>query len=101
LRLRSPLPFPAQDIPIQTVSGSHEWALQFRSLINRRKNVDDGALVVELLHSLDALKSEVSTECELFNEAFQLGVYVQKAIDNLRFEHAMFVTNASAGSLLL
>ena len=101
LRLRSPLPFPAQATPVQTVAGSHEWALQFQSLIQRRKNIDNGVLVTELLQSLNKLKNEVTTECALFSEAYQLGVYVQRAIENLRFEHAMFVTNTAAGELLL
>lgn len=101
LRLRSPLPFPAQSSPVQTVIGSHEWSLQFQSLIQRRKSIDNGALITGLLRDLDKLKDDVDTECALFNEAYQLGVYVQRAIENMRFEHAMFVSSASAGELLL
>lgn len=100
LRLRSPLPFPIDFIKPNAVPESHEWVLQFKSLVARFRNVDQTALIVNLCADLEVLR-DAKTEDELFNRASELGIYVRKAIENMRFERAVFLSTCRAGTMLL
>lgn len=100
LRLRNPLPFPVEFTKPEAVPESHEWVLHFKSLASRIRDVEQAPLIVHLCSSLETLR-DAKTEDELINRASELGAYVRKAIENMRFERAMFLSTCRAGTLML
>lgn len=100
VRLRNPMPFPIEFTEPAPLEEHHEWVMQFRSLISRTREIDNHALIVDLVRNLEALRSKVLSEGVLLERASSLGVYVKKAIDSLQTERVKFASLVRNGVLL-
>lgn len=100
VRLRKAMPFPVGFEEPAALPESHEWIMQFRSLVSRTRDIDNHALIVNLVRDLESLRYQTMSDDVLRDRAGALGVYVKNAIRDVDVERLTFASLLRDGSIV-